>query len=404
MTSEYPYPPRNGYAVRCYNVARMLARNHEVHLLSFVRNKEAQNYCANASSVFRSIVCVPGANTSVVALLRATFSVLPLHVVSHLDKHFRQWLHTLLRRYQFDVIYGNFIYFSPYLEELKGSGPILVLDQHNLDRDVWEQKARHETSFTRRYYSKLNLFKTICYERRVYRMYDLVVSVSEEDRSRTLRISNGLNVITAPSAVDCVAFKPLDHVTRRRNTLLFVGSGAEMNLQAIHVFAKAVLPRVLNEVPGATFEIVGSIPRERLGRLVTHPRVRYVGPVDDVRPYLWETSVFVAPFLMGGGVKLKMLEAMAAGCPIVSTPVGIQGIRILNGVHAVVAASWEAFAQATVDLLQDPAKAETLGRAAMKLAQAEYDWSRTGDVIEDALLKLVWAKKGVTSGQPAELG
>jgi glycosyltransferase involved in cell wall biosynthesis len=146
------------------------------------------------------------------------------------------------------------------------------------------------------------------------------------------------------------------------------------NVDAALWFALEVLPRIQRSVPDAHFTVVGQKPHPRLDRLRELPGVTLTGQVPDIRPFIQAADVYVAPLRMGSGTRLKLLEAMAMERAIVSTRLGAEGLEAAAGEALVIADQPGSFASAVVDLLQDAARRQILGRQASALVRARYDW------------------------------
>jgi polysaccharide biosynthesis protein PslH len=151
------------------------------------------------------------------------------------------------------------------------------------------------------------------------------------------------------------------------------------NVDAVIFFAQQCWPLIKAQISDATWQIVGKDPPPKVQRLARYSGISVTGSVPDVRPYLAEASVAIAPLLIGSGTRLKILEALAMRKAIVSTEVGCEGLSVESGNHLVVATQPEAFAQAVVYLLKHPEKRAQLGTAGRLLVETEYAWERCGD-------------------------
>ena len=146
------------------------------------------------------------------------------------------------------------------------------------------------------------------------------------------------------------------------------------NVDAVLWFAQEVLPLIRRQSPETRFWVVGKDPHPRLAPLAHDPGIQLTGWVEDVRPYIAGTAVYVIPLRIGGGTRLKVLEAMAMGKAIVSTTLGYEGFDLVPGQELVVADTPAEFAAAVLALLQDPQRRERIGRAARRFAGSRYDW------------------------------
>lgn len=384
LTSTYPFPPRSGYQLRCYNILTRLARRHEVFLLSFSREAVPHSFEDGLQPYLIGQRTVLGAYSTVGAALLGLVKPTPFHVHTHWDRTFVAEFQSAVERFNFDVVYANFIYFTPYLRYV-GNSAVKVLDQHNVDHEVWYRMSNSERSWLRRLYARQNYLKTSIYERLAYRSYDLVVSVSERDKLETRKIAESCHIVVAPNGVDYTAYQRECPPRRCSERILFTGSDSTRNLEAIGYFVEQIFPMVRAVRPRSTFVIAGKIAKKSLGKFVEQPGVQYVGPLDDIVPEFLRSGIFVAPFVLGGGTKLKVLEAMAAGCAVVTTTVGCQGISAVNGEHVLVADDERSFADAVVRLMEDDALRCKVTENARHLVRSKYDWDKIATDLNDVL-------------------
>ncbi|CAI4032258.1 Glycosyltransferase [Nitrospira tepida] len=203
-----------------------------------------------------------------------------------------------------------------------------------------------------------------------------VLVVSEQDRLRCLRTRPGRQVLVVPNGVDSSAVTPPPSGEAPQGVILFTGDlGFAPNIEAAELLALHLLPMVLASHPDAELRLVGRHPHPRVQRLAG-PRVRVIANVPDMRPYLREATVFAAPHFTGAGTRTKILEAMAAGLPVVTTSIGLQGIEAEAGREVILADDLPALGEALCGLLTDPWMRADLGRSARNLIEARYDWDR----------------------------
>jgi glycosyltransferase involved in cell wall biosynthesis len=209
-------------------------------------------------------------------------------------------------------------------------------------------------------------------QRRICRKFDRILTLSEHDR-RTLAASDprlSVGVLPFPTGIDAGAAAAS---ARDAAGLLFVGAmQRDANVDAVLHFCREILPRVRAEVPGVTLTIVGGDPAPEVSRLAADPGVRVTGFVDRLEPYYGRATVFVAPLRIAGGIAGKTLDALAAGCPVVTTTVGGEGLGASAGVHLLVADRPDEFATAVVRLLRDAALRRRLGEAARAFAEERH--------------------------------
>jgi glycosyltransferase involved in cell wall biosynthesis len=203
--------------------------------------------------------------------------------------------------------------------------------------------------------------------------------------------------VVVPNGVDTTFFHPappgMAPAPGADPQIVFTGMMAYYpNHDGVLYFADAIWPAIRRELPAAHWLIVGAEPPPAVRALDGAAGITVTGRVDDVRPYSWRSGVSIVPLRMGGGTRLKIVEALAMGQAVVSTSVGCEGIAVAPGRNLVVADDPAAFAAAVVDLLRDPARAAAIGAAGRALAEQQYSWPVVARPMLDA-----WA--AVTSGQ-----
>jgi glycosyltransferase involved in cell wall biosynthesis len=224
-------------------------------------------------------------------------------------------------------------------------------------------------------------------ERSLDQQVDSVWACSEEDR-REFQVHNELPVFTVPNGVDTRS-KPFDFSPAKRQSreLLFCGSlNYPPNWQGLRWFLREVWPAVRKDQPATRLTIVGSgVRQEQLGGELSRPNVSFAGEAPDVAPWYVRASVALCPLLTGSGTRLKILEAMSFGAPVVSTQIGAEGIEAVDGQHLLLADKPEAFAGAIARLHSDPVLYERIRQSARRLVEQRYDWDIIGQIASRAL-------------------
>ncbi|HEV7126425.1 MAG TPA: glycosyltransferase [Ktedonobacterales bacterium] len=281
-------------------------------------------------------------------------------------------------------------------------GPCVVIDEHNLEYELMGRSAAQAKTTLRRLHYTLESAALKRVELGLLARADLVSVTSERERLRLLEALPDASVVVTPNGVDCEAFAPDPERRETRGRVVFTGSmDYHPNEQAAHYFADAIWPRVRAEEPEATWYLVGARPPASFSRLAALPGVTVTGSVPETQPYLAEAAVAVAPLLVGGGTRLKILEALAMGKAVVTTSLGCEGLDVTPGEHLLVADAPGPFADAVVSLLRDDGERARLGAAGRALVERGYSWNQSGRAFTGAIDRLAardGARQATTSG------
>jgi glycosyltransferase involved in cell wall biosynthesis len=379
--------------MRNYNLIAGLARRHEVHLLAFGDPVASQG--SPLDGLCQSIQVVPPPERSMAQRLKGLlFSRLPDMAQRLPSAEFRERLAATVARERPDIVEVEGIELAQYLfqvAEARGDtgrggarSPLLVYDDHNaeyvLQQRAFETDARQPRRWIPAAYSFVQWKRLRGYERRACEAADRVVAVSETDAGVLRDLVPGLEPAVVPNGVDMVlcaeVVAPLpDGMGPGVGDLVFTGKmDFRPNVDAVRWFAQDILPLIRREAPRTRFWIVGKDPHPRLEPLAGDPAIVLTGWVEDVRPYIAAAPVYVIPLRMGGGTRLKVLEAMAMGKAIVSTTVGSEGFDVASDREMVIADTPGEFAAEVVALLRSPERRQRLGNAGREFAAAGYDW------------------------------
>jgi polysaccharide biosynthesis protein PslH len=435
ILSPYPpYPPHGGGTMRIYQLVRGLAARHDVTCLSFVPDAAAEQALAPLQRVCR-VVTVRGPITRGLPHRAWTTlaSPLPDMALRNAAPAYAAALRALLATEQFDIVQAESIEMAGYLDQVAGRRsqvartqnnatydlrPATVLDQFNAEYVLQKRAALTSLRAGLRLptqasdlksnavgvvggaYSLAQWRKLKRYEALVMRQCDAVVAVAEADRGTLLGLAPAATIGVVPNGVDTVYFSAAamarDHIGAlafSAPTLVFSGTlDFRPNVDAVLWFVREVLPRVRARRLDVRLLVVGKRPAPALQRLADEGALLLTGELSDVRPYLAGAAVYVVPMRIGGGVRLKLLEALALELPVVSTSMGAEGLAGLRaGEQCLLADDAAGFAEATLRLLGDPALGQRLGAAGRVLACLRYDWSVIVPQLETLYQEIVGA-------------
>lgn len=379
ITSQLPWPLDRGGHLRSYHLLRALARRFQVRLIGGVTEATADDGVAALRGAGIDPIPAPlAARTAWREALRVSAAALRGEPYVLYRRHARRAMLRVLRETLRggppDVFYLDqldSLLFAPWC-----TGAPRVINLYNVDSALVRRAAAHAPRVARPYTGyQARLLERM--EQRAARTADLLLGVSDQD----VRYFSELGAPTClvPNGVDCAAYADLPSGARSGTPLLlYVGDMSwAPNGAAAEQLARTVLPAVRAQRPDARLRIVGRDPTAAVRALAALPGVEVTGTVADVRPHLAAAHLLAVPLAAAGGTRLKILEAFAAGLPVVSTAVGCEGLPVRDGVHLAVASDAR-FADAVLALLNDPARAAERADRARALVRSDYDWHIVG--------------------------
>lgn len=379
LTTKSPFPLHEGRALRTYNLIKQISKKHEIYLFTFVQTPEEVSGVEHMRTICAHVAAEPlylgsGKWRIVLDLARELFSVSPLLAVKYRSRRMRKKIRTLLSTEEIQLVHLDMLHLGDYIN-VCGERPV-VLVEHNVESVLLRRRVENESNLLRKAYLYYQYLKLRRYEARICRRADHVVAVSEIDAELLRNLSGARGITAIPNGVDTTYFQDVG-LPCRDHDLVFVGGLTWFpNYDAIRYLCAEILPRIAAEVPDVTLTVVGKSPHDRKMRDITgNPRVRLTGLIDDVRPSISEAGAYVVPLRVGGGTRLKILDALSMGKAIVTTSVGCEGLDVVPGRHLLIADDPEGFARAVVQVLRDRELARSLGAAGRKLVQQKYEWA-----------------------------
>jgi polysaccharide biosynthesis protein PslH len=385
VKTDFLHPTTRGGQIRTLEMVRQLHRRHEVHYVAFddpahpeglARSAE---YCSVAHPV--PFELIPKRSIRFGGqLLAGLFSSIPVAGMRWRSQAMRQTVDALTAAQHFDARVCDFVFPSINLGDLRG----WTLFQHNVESVIWERHAESGRTWAHRAYFGLQARRMFEWEKAVCRSASQVVAVSEVDE-RTMRARFGVERISSvPTGVDLAYFeRPASAAVK--HDLVFVGSMDWMpNIDGVRWFLDEVFPLIRAKKPDCRLAIVGRQPPPSLVA-EQNAHVTVTGTVPDVRPFLWQAPVSIVPLRIGGGTRLKIFEAMAAGTTVVSTTIGAEGLPVTHGETIRIADSAQEFAAECLELLNNREARERMAARALGLLRAKFSWEHVTGSFEHAL-------------------
>jgi len=378
LAPRVPYPPDHGAALRNLYLLRWLGVRHEVTLAGFGNPNDEEASRALRQSAHR-VEIVPPPRRGPTDRLRVLFGSIGA------DLAYRLWspamigrLRALLAEETYDAVQIEGLEMVALWNAARGdSRAAVIFDEHNAEYVLQASAylaSRAAGDWPGAVYSWIQAGRLRRFERQTLRSARRVIAVSEQDRAALRRLAPDVQPALIPNGVDTGYYTPLERVASHQ-VVLFIGKlDYRPNLDAMDWLTSQIWPRVRAAAPSARLLIVGRDAPARILRVGGRDGIEVIGPVADEREWFARADVLAVPMRMGSGVRLKVVQAMATGTPVISTTLGMSGVGARDGVHASLADTAEEFAARTVEALENPKLRADLARNGRELVVREFDW------------------------------
>lgn len=391
-----PYPPDDGGRIGFFNPIKYLSRAHDVAVVSLMSAEETsaleglKQFCPNIR-VFRR----PSAREWL-RLTRGIFVDPPGAAAKYWHKGAGEVIREAVRSHNPDLVEFHHLNTAIY-RDFAASVPA-ILREHNVEFKVWERHAANASVWWERVYAKWCAPRVRRYEGQAASRFDKCIVVSEADRVHLQQVAPEARIEVIPSGVDTEYFKPHSQVLEEPWSLTLTGSfnwGPKQ--QSLVSLLTHVFPRVKAKVPEARLHVIGKGVPDRLRKMAERiPGVTLHGKVPDVRPYIARSALVIQYLESGGGIALKVLEAMAMSKPVLSNALGCEGIPLKHGRDVFLADGPDAFAQAAAALLADPAQRARLAEEGHRRVLEEYSWHVIADRFQECYRGIL-EERGIAS-------
>lgn len=384
LTPYLPYPPASGGQIRTLYLLKYLAQNHSITLVSLYKDENEKKYAKHLKSYCTEIhLCKrPKKPWQPSNILKAVFSNLPFLIVRNYSQEAVQKIQELLENNTFDVIHAETFYIMPHIP--KTDVPIILVEQ-TIEYKVYQHYIASLPKLLR-FPLNLDILKLKCWEKHYWEKADLVATVSEFDKNEIQQILPSIKPVIIPNgAGDEMFVDKLPENASKHPQLLFMGNFFWLqNVEAAQYLIYQVFPELHKKLPNLELIIAGQNVGEKI--VTSHKKIKIVNldPGDEktVKDLYHSATVFIAPIFGPGGTRLKILASMAAGLPVISTPVGVEGLGVTDGEHVMIARDPHEFVIKTVEVINNRTLYHDIQSKAFKHAKQNFSWKAIAKKLE----------------------
>ncbi|MBU3956748.1 glycosyltransferase family 4 protein [Patescibacteria group bacterium] len=388
ITQILPYPPDSGGKIKTYQTLKLLGQKHQIYLACFASDLPTAALKKKLKKICQRIEVIvspyPTARFKKIKpfIFKSLFSSLPFIVYRYRDKRFKKTVEKILEKEKFDAIHIDHLNMASYLPREKDC--LWVLEEHNLESEINWGIVRREEWNKFKIFSLLEAIKLAIFERRTVSKFDYIFAISKSDRKKLIKLGAKENkVFFLPTSFKT---KPLLGSKSHKLTILFVGLLAWWpNKDGLLWFYEKIFPLVKQKIPNVELIVIGKEATKEMIDLDKKDRqFRLIGYVEDLEKYLAKASVFIVPLRVGSGIRIKILTALAAGLPVVSTKKGAEGIASRSGKGIILADGPKHFARAVVKILKNRKLANKLSRTGLDFVKRDYNQQKAAEALERA--------------------
>ncbi len=380
LSPRRAWPATSGARLRDYQFARALAERFELTYLFFGTPEDAEAFGPHLGA--RAVIAVPEPKKYTPGkIIRGLAGRFPLPVLNYTSREMSQVIERNLASEPFNVVHLESLHMAAYLPEIRRVAPaaVTVLDWHNIESELMQRFAENTLSTPRSVYARVTAGQLRKLESELLTGCFGHLVCSDRERNKLALIRPNARLVVAENGVDTERFRPEAEAASVRDRLVFVGQMSyHANMDAAQWFVREVWPVVRGRYPNLKLSLVGSDPPALVRALAKPGEIEVTGTVPDVLPYYQDAFASIVPLQTGGGTRLKILEAMAAGTPVISTAAGAEGLAVSHGVQIQIAGAAAESWVAALEAITEPSSRHDMVNAARHLVCSVYDWKGIG--------------------------
>jgi glycosyltransferase involved in cell wall biosynthesis len=385
----FPYPPDNGSRIRVFNFIKALSTQHEVYLMPFLQFDSNPRNAAFLSKycTIVSMHPLPQPRKSLLSAL-GFFSKRPRTVIASFDRSIFESVQNAIGTVQPDVVVVSMVDVAEYITMGANQIPSVLID-HNCEFGVIQRTAKLSGSLFSRLRYEMTWRKYAAWEASILRKFNKVVMPTDEDKKKMQDFAPDVrNIEVIPNAADTEYYDPAQW-SANPNQLVYNGALTyRPNYDSVLFYKDHIYPELRKIYPDIQLLVTGRYDQLDVRALVDCPGIKLTGYVEDIRDVLYRSIACIIPLRQGGGMRLKIPEALAAGVPVISTQMGAEGLQCEHETHLLIADTPQEFVRAIQRVIEEPDLVETLRVNGRRLVEEQYSWARNAGQFVDLVKSL----------------
>lgn len=391
LTPYLPFPLLSGGQTRSYNLIKNLSKKHEITLFSLIKDENERQFVPELEKFCKKVSVFKRSKTpwTIRNIALTGFGLYPFLVIRNLSPQEREGIKEELAKEKYDLIHAETFYVMPHIP--KTNIPVLLVEQ-TIEYSVYKHYVEEQSPIYLRPILWIDVFKLKFWESYFWKHAKKVVVMSDSDRRAMNKLVPGLDIDIVPNGIDQNYFSSKKREEGTKPRVLYVGNFAWLqNVEAVEVLVNKVWLKIKKAIPESKLWIVGMNMNDYIRGLASAD-IEITEKIPDIRDAYRKATVLVTPIKGPGGTRLKILEAMASGLPVITTSVGAEGLGVKNGEEVLIEDSLDNLATTAIRVLKDKHLARQLGVRGKNFVEYNYTWAQSAQRLDNIYKEVVYGK------------
>jgi len=387
LTTRFPYPPDDGGKIDTLTNIKILSRNYGVFLFYIGNKDEKEKELEKHTNLQGLYNYTKDTKNNLIGIFINLFRKVPYTISKYHDYNIYKKIEGIIKEKNIDIVFIDHLHMAFYgkLIKEKFDGIKLILREHNAEYIFWKRIFKEEKNIIKKFIFWGQSLKILNYEREITNIFDKCFMISPIDQLNLLKINLNTKTVAISTAMNIKKYQLSQIVNTVPHSMIYVGNFSWLpNLQGLLWFLREVWPEIIEEFSDAKIFVVGKNPSDEIIRFKGE-NVIVTGYVNNVKPWIEKAEIFLVPLFSGGGIRIKILEAMAMGKPTVSTSIGAEGIGVSDMKNIIISDNKENFVKSIKLLFNNKKIRDNLSKNSRKLIKEKYSF----EIIEKALTQAI---------------